>query len=220
MKMFKLDGATHSVINKKSVYTHGYWDYFIPMAYAYDRPGVLMIGLGLGTISYQLHRLLGSSVKVDAVEVDRKVADLARRNAPEAAPDRIVIADGYDYVAKTKRRYDIIALDAYWRNASVPGCFFRESFAENARRILHQKGMLMINYTMSPQGLMRWFGFKRMLKRHFNTYKVLTNRADVTVLLCSKGMGKEELLSRITGRAKIGSRMRVLFGSYRQMKKL
>lgn len=220
MKAFKLDGATHSVISKRSVYTRGYWDYFIPLAYAYPRPRVLMVGLGLGTTSYQLHRLLGKKVRVDAVERDGKVAELARRNAPEALPDRLFVADGYDYVAGTSTRYDVIVLDAYWRNASIPGRFLEESFAENAGRTLRAKGVLAINYTMGPQGMLRWFGFKRMLKRHFGVYKVATNHIDSVVLLCTKGMDKEEMLARISERANDGGYMKKLVGSYRSMGEL
>jgi spermidine synthase len=219
-KMFKLDGATHSVIGKRSVYANGYWDYFIPMAYAYTQPRVLMIGLGLGTTSYQLHRLLGRKTKVDAVEIDGKVADLARRNAPEAMPDRLIIADGCDYVAETRSGYDMIVLDAYWRNASVPGGFFSGSFVGNAKRILHAKGVLAVNYTMSPQGLLHWLGFGRRLKRNFNVYKVQTDHADTVVLLCSKGMDKEEMLERIAPKVPADRRMKSLMASYRRMKEL
>ncbi len=220
IKMFKLDGATHSVINKMSVYTHGYWDYFIPLAYAYRKPRVLMIGLGMGTTSYQLHRLLGSSVRVDAVEIDRKVAEIARRNAPEAMPDRLVIADGYAYAKKARKRYDIIVLDAYWRNAAVPGRFFSESFTRNAHSALRAKGVLAINYTMGPQGMLHWPFYKRLLKKYFTVYSVSTDHSDVIVLLCSRGMGRDEMVERISSRMRASGYARLLLGRYKRMKQL
>src|SRR5271157_711829 len=81
MRMFKLDGATNSVLNKHTIYTKGYWDYFIPLVYAYKNPKILMIGLGIGTTPYQLHTLFGKGMKMDIVELDKEVVRLARKYA-------------------------------------------------------------------------------------------------------------------------------------------
>ena len=38
---------------------------------------------------------------------------LARKYSPGKIRDKIIVADGFDYVTTTKKKYDIIILDAY-----------------------------------------------------------------------------------------------------------
>ena len=45
-KLFKLNGTMFSKLNKKSVYTGDYWDYFIPLAFALNGRGFWCSGWG------------------------------------------------------------------------------------------------------------------------------------------------------------------------------
>ena len=55
-KIFKYDGIVYSRIHKNSVYTHEYWDFFIPLGAISENPKFVLIGLGGGTIPYLLHK--------------------------------------------------------------------------------------------------------------------------------------------------------------------
>src|SRR5271157_3496842 len=75
-RLLNLNGAVFSKISKKSVYTGGFWDYFIPLAFAFDRPRVLVLGLGGGTMPYQIGTLTKGKASIDSVEISRKMAGL------------------------------------------------------------------------------------------------------------------------------------------------
>lgn len=221
VRMFKLDGATNSIINKKSIYTGGYWDYLIPLIYAYKNTKVLIVGLGIGTSVYQFRTLFGNKIGIDVVELDGAVVRLAEKYAPGGIKARITIGDGYEYVLKTKKKYDIIVLDAYGRGALIPKQFFRSEFAGNASRILNAKGTLAINYAMHPSGILRFVGYKKLLKCFFNVFAIrVTSLGDTQVILCSKGLGKGDLLKKIRKSMPSNKTTSALFRSYSEMKEL
>lgn len=196
-KLFNFDGATFSKLNKRSIYTHGYWDYFIPLAFAFERPRVLVIGMGCGTITYQIGTLTKGRAAIDSVEIDPRIARLAKRFVPRLY-GRTIIGDGYDYVARTKKRYDLVILDAFEKAAKIPKQFTSSEFAENAHRILSEDGVLAINYAMSPGNLLRLGGYKRELRKRFALYSIKTTfLGDMIVLLGLKGRRKDALLARI-----------------------
>jgi spermidine synthase len=220
MRMFKLDGATNSVLNKHTIYTNGYWDYFIPLVYAYKNPKILMIGLGIGTTQYQLHKLFDGRMKMDIVELDKEVVRLARKYALIRTKDNVIIGDGEDYVAKTKKRYDIIILDAYGKGAKIPKQFYKERFIENASRILNNKGTLAINYAMHPYGILKFGGYRKLLSRFFRVYGVNSDKnGGMQIIVCLKdGLSKNEMLRRIKGRMNTDEENRHLLKSYLLMK--
>ena len=41
------------------------WDYFTPLPLLYDKPNILMIGLGGGTIVYQINKLYSRKISMD-----------------------------------------------------------------------------------------------------------------------------------------------------------
>ncbi len=219
--MLKLDGATNSRIKKGSVYTGGYWDYFIPLVYAYRNPSILMIGLGIGTTPYQLHRIFGKGLKIDIVEYDPNVVRLAKRYSPDGIRDRIVVADGADYVAKTRKKYDIIILDAYGSGARIPRQFYDRKFIKGAAGALKADGTMAINYAMHPYGILKFIGYRIHLKERFKVFSVKVNdSSDNQIILCSKRLGKKEFAWRIRPMARKDREVRRLDLAYAKMKKL
>ncbi len=199
-RLLKLNGTTFSKINKRSVYTQDYWDYFIPLAFAFDRPRILVLGMGGGTIPYQMGVLTKGKASIDSVEISRKIAGLAKRFMPKAY-GRIIIADAFDYVAHTRKRYDLVVLDVYDGALNVPIKFLGNEFVENAHRILADDGILAINYVKSLGNVLRFGLFKYRLRKKFMLYAVkATTFGELTILVCSKRFDKERLLVRIRER--------------------
>lgn len=221
LTMLKLDSATQSKIDRRSVYMGGFWDYFIPLAYAYDKPRILMIGLGLGTIPYQLHSLLGNMVRLDIVEYDSNVVALAKKYAPARFRDRLFVEEGCGYVVRTSARYDVIILDAFSKGARIPKQFYEETFVRNASRILKADGVLAINYPMHPYGIVKLGGYKRLLKRFFTLYSIGTNSTgDMQMIVCSKKLDKAAMLKRIRKKMKPNRENRSVVNSYRDMREV
>lgn len=221
LKMFKLDDVTHSVINKRSVYTHKYWDYFLPLFYAYKHPEVLMIGLGMGTTAYQLRKLFGRRVGLEIVENNAAVVELARKHSRNLENERIIVADGASYLEKTDKRYDVVVLDVYEKAGRIPKQFLEGKFVRAAHGALKNKGVLAINYAMNPLGIMRFGAYVRVLKKFFRVYGIKTGvMGDMQVILCSKSLEKGELLEKIGAALKINRANSALIKSYENMHRL
>jgi len=221
LKMFKLDDVTHSVINKRSVYTHSYWDYFLPLFHAYRNPRVLMIGLGMGTTAYQLRKLFGKRVGLDIVDNNADVVKLARKHSPNLEKENIVVADGARYLEKSGKKYDVVVLDVYEKAARIPEQFLKERFVRSAFKSLKNDGVMGINYAMNPLGIVRFGAYVKVLKRHFKVYSIKAGSiGDMQVILCSKSIEKEELLGRIEPSMKINRATSPLVVAYNQMRTL
>lgn len=75
---------------------------------------VLLVGLGGGSMVRFL-RAHDPEVEVEAIDIDPVVVDIARRwfGTRDDARARLLVADGFDWLATTPARYDVIYMDAF-----------------------------------------------------------------------------------------------------------
>jgi len=196
-RIFKLNDMTCSKISKNSLFTHNYWDCFIPCAYIFKKPRILLIGLGGGTTAYQINKLFGSSATLHMVESSRKIAELANRFVPGGIKGEVFIADGGEYVRSTHNRYDLIVLDAYY-DKKIPEQFMKQGFIRNAHKILSESGIMAINFAMTFMGSLAYGTYASELKSSFMLYKTSISPLDGNVILiCSKRLTREQILSMV-----------------------
>ena len=99
----KFNGITYSRRNEKTIFTGSYWDYFTPLPLIYNRPKILMIGLGGGTIVYQINRLYGKTASMDVIEIDKKMVEFAESFIPDDIKKiNIFLEDGVEYLRKNR----------------------------------------------------------------------------------------------------------------------
>lgn len=89
---------------------------FMFLSYAF-RPAqerVLIVGLGGGSMVHFLKKF-DPELKVDVVEIDPAVVDLARRffGVTTAGNVKIITADAFKYIAGETPKYDVIYMDAF-----------------------------------------------------------------------------------------------------------
>jgi spermidine synthase len=105
-----VDGAHQSVADTSGIsladYIHAMYA-FLRQTRARD---VLMIGCGGGTLATMLDR---DGVNVTVVDIDARSIELARRyfHLPDAVTTHV--ADGAEFLRRTRGHYDAIVLDAY-----------------------------------------------------------------------------------------------------------
>ncbi len=217
-KVMKFNGTVYSRINKESIYTHEYWDCFLPLAYLYPRPRVLIIGLGGGTVAYQLRKLFGTSIVIDVVETDRNMVGAMESFLPEKIDVNVMIGDGAGYAKSVKHRYDVIILDAYVDDL-VPEQFLTQEFVDSAYDALGPAGTLAINYINSSNGQVRLENYISLLKRRFKVFEVAPNAFTLNVILvCSKTFGREDILERIGSGIKTDDVNKHIVSSYENMR--
>ena len=130
-----------------------YTDYFgLGLAYNPDARNVLFVGLGGASAPKRFWRDF-PSLDLQVVELDPVVADVARRYF--AMPDhprlKVAIEDGRRYLQRNERRYDVIALDAYFSD-SIPFHLATREFVELVRDRLAPGGVVVANIIGSVEG--------------------------------------------------------------------
>ncbi len=219
-KVLVYNGITYSKIKKNSVYTREYWDFFLPVAYAFDKPKVLLIGVGGGTVAYQLVTLLKENTTIDAIDLSPRALEIAKSFALPASVNAMV-GEGSEYVAKTSKRYDIIMVDAYIAS-SIPAQFTSAGFIGDAYKVLSDDGILAVNYAVGMMGIFRMRDFVARLKEHgFSVFSASTAFFEGNVILvCSKAPDSGKLLERIKQRMPASDDNMFLLRSYESLKEL
>jgi len=188
------DNIVYSRLKDGTIYTRSYWDYFSVLPALYSNPKILMIGLGGGTIPYQINHLFGSRAKIDVVEIDPNMVTASKAFLPGKIDANIIIEDGIAYVAKCKGEYDIIILDSFKKD-NIPDPFFEEKFIENVYNALTDDGVFAINYTFSTIGVLRQHSYKAIMEKRFNVYAInLQPMLANQIFIASKRFSKEEML--------------------------
>ena len=193
----RYNGVVYSRISPKSILTHSYWDCFLPLAYMYENARILMIGLGGGTIAYQLEKAAAPISKLDIVEIDQDMIDLAKVFYPDIKAN-IIKGDGLEYIKDKHGQYDIIILDAYI-NYSIPAAFISKAFIDDAFAALSNNGILAINYLQEANGMQASNAFVGILKTRFSVY-TLAAQATLynTIILASKSMDSESIYRKVS----------------------
>jgi spermidine synthase len=119
-----------------------------PVAFAFaTKPrGMLVVGLGGGTIPSFLHRRL-PDLAIDVVELDPVVVEVAKSHFgfSEDATLRAHVGDGRRFVETSAAgKYDLILLDAFG-SEEVPYSLVTREFLRSVRRALAPRGVVVGN---------------------------------------------------------------------------
>ena len=219
-KTLKFNGTVYSRFKGNAIYMNQYWDFFLPLAKLYDNPKILMIGLGGGTIPFQLNKVLNGRFSLDAVEISPKMAQIAKEFIPEKTNCQVIVGDGADYVKGPKGMYDMIILDAFI-DANIPSQFLNADFVENASECLKENGILAINYLPPAGSGQKLDDYAWLLSGKFKVYKVNISAIALNiVLVCSKKMNREEILSSMKARFPVTKDSFHMMREYDQMKQI
>ena len=144
--------AVHSVWRPDTVFTGGEWDMFLTLPPLLAQPPrrVLMLGNAAGTTA-RAFGVLYPAAAYDGVEIDPQVTSVARRFFGLGAIPRLTVytADARPYLQATRRRYDLIMIDAY-RQPYVPFYLATREFFALCRRRLTPGGIVALNVSTVP----------------------------------------------------------------------
>jgi len=144
-----------------------YSDFFsLAKLYRPDARSMLFIGLGGGSAPKRLWRD-HPELNIQVVEIDPVVVDVARRYFAFPTSPRMPVAveDGRRYLTDSDRRYDVIAIDAYYSD-SIPFHLTTSEFVELVRSRLNPGGVLISNVIGSIAG-----PSSRLFRSFYRTYR-------------------------------------------------
>jgi len=154
-RWLRSDNVWHTQMLLKDPHGRGlpYSDY-VDLAFLFhpEIRRVLVIGLGGGTIPKRFVRDY-PQVKVEAVEIDPDVIKIAARYFDIHAGPRLAIheADGRIFLRRSKEKWDLIVLDAYYAD-TVPFFLTTREFFQMVRDHLNPGGVLANNVVSSLTG--------------------------------------------------------------------
>jgi len=139
--------AVHSEYRPGEWLTGDYWDEMLvlPFAAGAGAPrSVAILGNAAGTTARAYGHFFPRT-RVDAVEIDGALTDVGRRLFDLHGPNlHTYTADARPFLRRSKRRYDLIVVDAY-RQPYIPFYLATREFFALARRHLTPRGMIVIN---------------------------------------------------------------------------
>ena len=114
-----------------------------------EESDALILGLGGGALANILQNNLGFNV--DAVELDRRVPEVARHYFGLSDKVNIIVDDARHYLEETQKKYDVIVFDAYRGEFPPPHVFSLESLTR-AKSLLKKDGLIVVNYNGFLEG--------------------------------------------------------------------
>lgn len=111
--------------------------------------GVLLLGLGGGSVAETLRQRFGYRGVITCVEIDPLMIQIAKDEFQimRFAPLEIICEDAAHYAVREKRRFDWIIVDIFIGNR-IPAVFTQPDFLQSVTRLLTEGGTIIFN-TMS-----------------------------------------------------------------------
>lgn len=143
--------GVQSIYDPSRVLVESYFDYYTLLPYLLpekNRLDVLIIGLAGGTISRQLDLLVAQDrpMSIDGVEIDPEILSLAKRYFDLERPVLSVFQnDGRRFLASSKKKYDLIIVDAYSQQVYIPPHMATKEFFSLVKAHLNDDGIMAMN---------------------------------------------------------------------------
>lgn len=139
--------AVHSVYRPHTVLTGNIWDapLVLPFAVRSTPPErIAILGNGAGTVARAYGKFFPRTY-IDGVEIDSELTEIGRRYFGLKNPRFTVHHnDARPFLRQTRRRYDVIVMDAY-RQPYIPFYLTTREFFALARSRLDRTGTLLVN---------------------------------------------------------------------------
>jgi spermidine synthase len=116
----------------------------------YDRintfENILILGVAGGSIIETLKNEVKFEGKITGVEIDRTVVEIANNyfGLNQYKNVEIVIDDAFEFVLKTKERYDLIVIDIF-QDTIMPNFLFEDFFINRINFLLNVNGFILFN---------------------------------------------------------------------------
>ena len=135
---------------------------------------ILFIGLGAGIMP----RFISSKYpkcRIDVVEIDKAIPPISEKYFGFGKNSNIdvIIGDGRFYVNRSKKKYDIVVIDAY-NATSIPFQFTTKEFFQKVKNMLNDDGVMVANIAN--------FGKKNFTASEFKTIQTVFK--NMAVVLC------------------------------------
>lgn len=144
--------GVQSIKMKNKDLTGMYYDYAIAAPFMAGVPGkdkseILILGLGTGTFASMCTQYFPNA-HVEGVEIDQKIADLAKEYFELPDSVDVSVYDGRAYLNSSNKKYDVIMVDAY-QDITIPFQMSTVEFFTLVKNHLNENGVMVVNLNMT-----------------------------------------------------------------------
>ena len=107
---------------------------------------ILVLGVAGGSVIKTLSEEIKFKGKITGVEIDSEIIKIANSyfHLDKIENLEIVIDDAFEFVLKTKEKYDLIIIDIF-QDTKMPNFLFEEFFQNRTCFLLKEKGVILFN---------------------------------------------------------------------------
>jgi spermidine synthase len=107
---------------------------------------ILILGVAGGSVIKTLVTEIKYKGNITGVEIDENIVEIANKyfKLSEIKKFELVIDDAFEYVLKTKERYDLIIIDIF-QDAKMPNFLFEDFFINRINYLLKIEGFILFN---------------------------------------------------------------------------
>ena len=107
---------------------------------------ILLLGVAGGSVVKTLVDEIAYKEKITGVEIDSDIIQIANEyfNLNQIKQLEVVIDDAFEFVLKTKDKYDLIIIDIF-EDTHMPNFLFEKFFVDRVCTILKDKGFVLFN---------------------------------------------------------------------------
>ena len=130
---------------------------------------VLLVGLGGGTVARQLEQ---QKLNFDIVEIDGRLTDISSEFFGFKATDKVVIDDGRHFINVSKKKYDLVIIDALL-GENIPSQLLSIECFNKIKQLLNNEGKIFIEFdgiAEDADGVAQKMVFNTMVKAGYDTH--------------------------------------------------
>lgn len=107
---------------------------------------ILVLGVAGGSVIKTLSEEIKFKGKITGVEIDSEIIKIANSYFQlDQIPNlEVIIDDAFEFVLKTKEKYDLIIIDIF-QDTTMPNFLFEEFFQNRTCFLLKEKGIILFN---------------------------------------------------------------------------
>jgi spermidine synthase len=107
---------------------------------------ILVLGVAGGSVIKTLSEEIKFKGKITGVEIDPEIIKIASSyfHLDQIPNFTVVIDDAFEFVLKTKEKYDLIIIDIF-QDTTMPNFLFEEFFQNRTCFLLKEKGIILFN---------------------------------------------------------------------------
>jgi spermidine synthase len=131
---------------------------------------ILVLGVAGGSVIKTLSEEIKFGGKITGVEIDPAVITIANDyfGLDKIANCNIVIEDAFEFVLKTKERYDLVIIDIF-QDTTMPNFLFEDFFINRINFLLNVNGFILFNtMTLTQKDKERNIDYRSRFNSHYS----------------------------------------------------